>query len=183
MTQDYDYSKIEPPSGEDPTEWHFSHRRAWILENEVLAKGGVEQVNWNQLADQFDKAPSTLHRDKERLVEYLGEDVDEEEIRARGRALFESLHRDLLSQYNDPEEDVKPERVANFYRMWLKTLREFGQLPPAADDPRHNEDGDGEATPDEISVGIAGVPADGFDPDELEDMPEQDRPKEQEAET
>lgn len=181
MGQQYDYAQIEPPTGEDPVEWHYSHRRAWILKNEILAKGAVELVNWKQLADQFDKSTSTLHNDKEKLVEYLGEDVDEDRIAARGRAIFEKGLLDLQEKAADPEKDVGPERIAQFYKMWVKTLREFGQLPPAADDPRHKDETDGMDAPEEISVGIAGVEADEFDPEEFEDMPEQDRPEEAEA--
>lgn len=177
MGHDYDYMEIEPPSGEDPVEWHYSHRRAWILKNEVLEKGSVEAVNWKELSDQFDKSTSTLHNDKEKLVAFLGQDVDEDKIRARGRALFEQVLRDVQARYNDPDDsEIGPERVINVYRTWVKTLREFGQLPPAADDPRHDKEEDGSDVPAEISVGIAGVEADRFEEEELQDLPEQDRP-------
>ena len=179
MGNDYDYMRIEPPTGEDPKEWHYSHRRAYILKNEILQKGSVEAVNWEELSRQFGKAKSTLHNDKEKLVEFLGQDVDEEQVRARGRALFETVLRDVRADYQDPEnDDMTPERVLNVYRTWVKTLREFGQLPPAADDPRHDKHDDATEVPEEISVGIAGVEADRFDPDELETLPEQDRPGE-----
>jgi hypothetical protein len=177
--QEYDYEAIEWPLGEDPKEWHYSHRRAWILENEIYANGSIEAVNWSELAEQFGKSKSTLHRDKKRLVEYLGMSVEEEKVRARGRTLFEAILRDVREQYNDPEDSaMTPERVLNIYRTWVKTLREFGQLPPKANDPRHDKDDDATEVPEEISVGISGVEADRFDPDDLDSLPEQDKPAE-----
>lgn len=174
---DYNYAEIDPDQSKPPEEWHYSHRRAWILEHKILALGSVQSVNWTELADRFDKSKSTLHNDKQRLVEYLGEEVEEERVRARGRALFETVLRDTIAQYNDPADDsMTAERVVNVYRKWVQTLREFGQLPPPADDPRHTR-GDASEVPEEIQVGLSGVEADRYNPEEADlELPEQDRP-------
>lgn len=180
---DYDYDSLEPPTEEPREEWHHSHRRAWILEHQVLAKGSLDAVNWSELAEMFSKSKSTLHKDKRRLASYLAGDVDEEEVRARGRALFETVLRDALADYRDPDNTkMTAERLLNVYRTWIKTLREFGQLPPAADDPRFDDEEDEDDLPDRIEVGLSAVEATEFDADALADLPEQDRPEEVEPE-
>lgn len=174
---DYNYAEIDPDTSKAPENWHYSHRRAWILENKILNLGSVEAVNWTELADRFDKSKSTLHNDKTRLLEYLGEDVDEEKVRARGRVLFETVLRDVIAQYNDPTDNsMTAERAVNIYRKWVETLREFGQLPPPATDPRVRGE-DGSEVPDNIRVGLSGVEADRFETEDLDlpDLPEQDR--------
>ena len=179
---EHDYDSLEPPTDEPREEWHYSHRRAWILEHQVLAKGSLDAVNWSELAEMFSKSKSTLHKDKRRLAEYLAADVNEEEVRARGRAIFETVLRDALADYRDPDNTkMTAERLLNVYRTWIKTLREFGQLPPAADDPRFEDDEDEDDLPDRIEVGLSAVEATEFDPDALAELPEQDRPEEVEA--
>ena len=42
---DHDYRAITWDEGEPMDEWHYTHRRAWILQNELLEKGHPDLVN------------------------------------------------------------------------------------------------------------------------------------------
>lgn len=183
---DHDYREIDYPKQDDyepggPNEgeeypsmadWHYAQRRAYILENHLLDKGHPDMVNWSELARLFDKSKSTIHRDKERLTEYLSAGASEERMKALGMSLFES---GLLEITSDDDRDAFEE--VKFYKMWVTTLREFGTLPPAAN--RSDLDDDGELkAPDEINVSVGGVSASDvdLDDDEAEGIPDRDLP-------
>jgi len=184
-TTDIDYRSVSWDEGEPPEEWHYSHRRAWILENELLEKGHPDLVNWSELARRFDKAKSTIHNDKEVLTDYLVQDLDEDRVDLIGQSIFEKGLRELVTP--NEKEKMRPDgtvetfeedpdwfEVAQFYRMWLDTLQKRGKVEKAPEEVEATVGGGLQ----EVAVEVAGVAPDDLDADDLDDMPEQDKPPE-----
>lgn len=168
---DIDYRNVSYDTSKPPEEWSYQARRAYILEQELLVRGHPDNVNWSELARKFDKSKSTIHRDKERLLDYLGEDIDEGRIRALGMSLFES---GLLEITDD--EDRDPFDAVSFYRTWVQTMREFGMIEQAVR-PEDEEEDMATLSPEGLSISIAPAPAElDLDEEELAALPERDRP-------
>jgi uncharacterized protein (DUF111 family) len=184
---DHDYRMIEWDEGTPLSEWHYTHRRAWILQNELLERGHPDLVNWSELARRFDKSKSTLHRDKEVLTEFLTDDLDDDRIDLIGQTIFEKGLRDLLTPTE--EKKMKPDGTieviekppnytgaAKFYRMWVDTLARRGRTEWKDPDKREDSEAVVEGGLRQVAVEVAGVAPEELD--DLDDMPDRDKPPE-----
>lgn len=81
-TRDIDYGAVSPPEDTDPAEYHYTHRRAELLE-EVLEHGTPAAINQYDAAERYDVNQSTISRDLDVLAEYMAEHLGD-------RALLES---------------------------------------------------------------------------------------------
>lgn len=162
-----DYREIDYDTGKPKSEWGHAARRAYILEQHLEEKGHPELINWSRLAREFDKSKSTIHNDKEKLLEYVVDETDEERVKQIGLSIFE---KGLLRISSD--DDYDPFDEASFFKMWASTLDEFGLI-----DLDEDEEDDlfvsGSDEAGGVTVQIAGVSGDDVDDDEL---PERDRP-------
>ena len=79
MAQQINYTEVEVPSEKSPTEYHYTERRAEILDL-VLQVGGPAAINQSTLADRYQVDRSTISRDMDRLSEsissQLGQHID-----------------------------------------------------------------------------------------------------------
>lgn len=164
---DLDYREIDYPTDKPRSEWGHAARRAYILEQELEEVGHPDLINWSRLAREFDKSKSTLHNDKEKLLEYVVDETDEARVKQIGLSIFE---KGLLRISSD--DDYDPFDEASFFKMWASTLDEFGLI-----DLDDDEDDDlfvsGEGEGAGVTVQIAGVSGDDVDD---ADLPERDRP-------
>lgn len=189
-SRNHDYRMIEWDEGKPLEEWHYTSRRAWILQTQLLEKGHPDLVNWSRLARKFDKSKSTLHRDKEKLTEFLTDDIDENRLDLVGQTIFETGLRELLTPTEETkmrpdgtteviEKPPNYHSAADFYLKWLRTLAARGKIEWR--DPTDSDE-DGEAVEGglrEVMVEVAGVaPDDVEDMEGMEDMPDRDKPPE-----
>jgi len=169
-----DYWEVQIPDDKDPEEYNYQARRADILRHYLTDKRHPDEVNWSDLADYYDRADSTLHNDKETLLEYLTQSFDVERVRELGVSMFEGAMREVLV---DDDYDAFDEHA--LYAKWVSTLDKLNLLDLDEDDADMflSDDEGG------VSVEIAGVAA--SEDMDMDDLPEQDRPDEgeQEAET
>jgi hypothetical protein len=184
---DHDYRMIEWDEGKPLDEWHYTHRRAWILQNELLEKGHPDLVNWSELARRFGKSKSTIHRDKEVLTEFLANDIDEDRIDLIGQTIFERGLRQLLTTTTETKmrpdgstvEIEKPPdygAAANFYRMWVDTLARRGKTEWKDPDKQEDSEATVEGGLRQVVTEVAGVAPDELD--DLDGMPDRDKPPE-----
>jgi hypothetical protein len=187
QANDPDYREIEWDEGVPMSEWHYTHRRAYILETELLEKGHPGLVNWAELARRFDKAKSTLHKDKQRLKDYLAGDVDDDRIDLIGQVIFKKGLRDLLTPTTEKKmrpdgsivEIEKPpdyQAAAEFYRLWVDTLARRGKTEWGDPMDAGDEEGAVEGGLREVVTEVAGVAPEELD--DLDDMPDRDKPPE-----
>ena len=92
----HDYLAVSPPPDVAPENLHYVPRRAEILDR-ILQVGSPSGIDRAQLADHYQKNRSTIKRDVDALVEYLGDYLDEiiaETFALRRRVLSDLLHDD-----------------------------------------------------------------------------------------
>jgi len=167
MSGNLDYREIDYPTDKPRAEWGHAARRAYILEQEIEEVGHPDLINWSRLAREFDKSKSTLHNDKEKLLEYIVDETDEARVKQIGLSIFE---KGLLRISSD--DDYDPFDEASFFKMWASTLDEFG-LIDLDDEDEEDLFTTGDDATGGVTVQIAGVSADDVDDSEL---PERDRP-------
>lgn len=170
--QSVDYRNLSLPTDKAPSEYSYQERRADILQNYILDKGHPDSVNWSELARYYDKSKSTLHNDKETLTEWIVADLDVGRVSGIASALFE---QGLLEIQADDDYDAFD--YHSFVSRWVGTLDKLGvlDLEDADEEDPFSTGGDG----DGITVSISGVSADDVD---AADLPEQDRPTDDEEE-
>lgn len=166
---DIDYRNVDYPTGEPREEWSYQARRAYLLER-IEEAGHPDFINQSEVAREFDKSHSTIHRDIRRLQEYVTEEVDEQRLDHIGITLYESAIKDEIADENWGAAD----RLFQNWTEWLDTRGLADYLPD-------DDDEDAPETVGEINMEIAGVSdMDLSDSDDQEDG-EDDEDDDQEA--
>lgn len=161
-----DYWEVEIPEDKDPHEYGYQARRGDILRHYLIDKKHPDEVNWSELSRYYEKSKSTIHNDKETLLEFLTDEFDPSRVREVGVSLFEGAMREVIA-----DDDYDPFDEVALYQKWIHTLDKIGFL-----DLDEDEDPEDMFVSEEeggLSVEIAGVAAEDVD---LSDLPEQDRP-------
>jgi len=121
-----DYDAIEPPDDVEPSEYSTHERRAAVW-REISAKGSPARVNKAALSRRFDVARSTIHRDFNRLQEWIGDSLSDD-AKVTTRALFERTVRELL-EADDWKATKAAWDVVQDWNDWLADLGEQHREP------------------------------------------------------
>lgn len=159
------YWEVDIPTEKDPSEYKYQARRADILRHYLTDAKHPDEVNWSRLAEYYERSKSTIHNDKETLLEFLLGEFDPSRVREVGVTLFEGAMREVIA--ND-DYDVFDEIA--LYKKWIRTLDDLGLMDLDDEDSPEGfptEEGDG------LAVEISGVAGDDVD---LSELPAQDRP-------
>jgi hypothetical protein len=132
MAQQIDYSAVEVPEQKRPTAYHYTERRAEILEI-VLRAGGPAAVNQASLAERYEVDRSTISRDLDRIsdaiTDRLGDHID-----LTVKAAFDRAIEQL-------QEEGEYQEAFEIALDWSDWLAERGHV---------------EREPDELAVDIEG---------------------------
>lgn len=113
MAQDIDYGQVEVPGEKPPEEYHYTERRAEILQL-VLRAGGPPAVNQSTLAERYQVDPSTISRDLDRLSDSissrLGQHID---------LTVKSAFDKAVSELHSEGEHTEAFEVSLEYARWL----------------------------------------------------------------
>lgn len=108
-----DYNRVDIDDDKDPTEYHYTERRAEILDF-IEQAGSPKRLNTAQLAERYGVTDSQIYQDYDRLAEFVSE-VLGERAELRTQALYERTVNKLLS-----EGDVEGAwRVTMEWNDWL----------------------------------------------------------------
>jgi hypothetical protein len=126
VTQDIDYANISIPEDEPPEEYHYTARRAEILQR-IEEVGSPAGVNQSELAERYDVDPSQISRDFDALGEYVAEALGSRDKLAT-RAMFHRVVRDLLEE-DDWRATKAAWDVVSEWNDWLADLGEQHREP------------------------------------------------------
>lgn len=146
MSQDVDYRRIDYPTGKPREEWGHHARRAYILER-IEEAGHPDFISQTDLAREFDKSTSTIHRDFNRLREFVTNNIDERRLDHIGVTLYETAIKDEIAEENWGHAD-------HLFQNWTRWLDKRGLADYLPDD---DEDGEAEEVVGDITLEIAGV--------------------------
>lgn len=125
MSDSPDYASITIPADEDPSEYHYTARRAAILQ--VIKRTGTPaSVNRRQAGERFGVSRQTIQNDIDALAEYVTENIGGERAAFTANTVFETSVRELLA-------DEEYEAAARVAEKWMNWLGDIGALEQAAD--------------------------------------------------
>jgi len=96
MTNKIDYSTIEIPDDEPPEEYHYTARRAELLEH-ILREGSPSAINQSRLAERFDVTQGQISQDVDALGEHIADGLGGRAT-LETRAAFERIRRELFDE-------------------------------------------------------------------------------------
>lgn len=111
---DVDYRSVDTPESKPPEEYHWTERRAEILQ--LIEKAGHPRaVSPTRLADRYDVSKGQISQDKTRLQEYIVKGLDEHRVDATTATVFETAIEELM----DNGEFRKAAQTAAEWNDWL----------------------------------------------------------------
>lgn len=113
MAQQINYAEVEVPAKKPPTEYHYTERRAEILDL-VLQVGGPSAINQSTLADRYEVDRSTISRDMDRLSESISSKLGRH-IDLTVKASFDKA----ISELQENGEHEAAFKTAITYSEWL----------------------------------------------------------------
>lgn len=111
---DVDYRAIEIPEDKPPSEYHWTERRAEILEL-IEQAGHPDSISPTRLASRYDVSKSQISQDKNRLQEYIAGRLNEERVDAITATVFQKAIKELM----DNGEHRKAAKTASDWQDWL----------------------------------------------------------------
>ena len=116
-----DYASIDVPErpeadDEDPADWHYTKRRAWLY-HAVIERGGTQRISRTKTGERFDKNPSTITRDLKAVEDYIANTMDETSFFATVKAHFEKRYSKLMKA---GEEDKAWDLLMSYGSMLQK---------------------------------------------------------------
>ena len=122
MTREIDYESIDIPPDESPENYHYTTRRAKILQR-VKEAGHPDVVNWAEFAEEHGCSRQTVYHDLDVLAEYVEENLGERRA-LETSAVFDRCIQGLL----EDEEWRDAARTVKEREDWIteyKTLQEL----------------------------------------------------------
>jgi hypothetical protein len=111
---DVNYEAVDIPDDKPPSEYHWTERRAEILQ--LIEKAGhPDSISPTRLADRYDVSKSQISQDKSRLQEFIVEQIDEPAVDAITSTVFQTAVRELM----DNDEYRKAAKTVADWNDWL----------------------------------------------------------------
>lgn len=130
---DIDYAAIEIPEDEPPEEYHYTARRAEILEK-VREAGHPRALNQRELSRRYGCTPPNIHNDLNVLAEYLDNNLGAR--RAFSKTVFEKCIEELLAdrEWRDASRTVKEFNEFIDEYQWMENMEERLEQLEATED-------------------------------------------------
>lgn len=119
-----DYGAVEIPDGRDPSEYHYTQRRAEILKL-IKQKGHPGALRQSRLAERYDVSPSQISRDMDRLADHVAEAVGDREQRA---LLVDSVIQHSIEELLEDGEYRAAVKSALEYAEWAQAHTDLTDL-------------------------------------------------------
>lgn len=133
-----DYATIHVPEGKHPEEYHWTERRADIL-REIQGGTSPWALNQSELAKRYDVSQPMIHKDLNRLKEYLRHNLGREaelETNTLMRDIILKIREDAeaLREQGERGQAAKAEKAAaSVASKWWDWLFEAGEKERAPD--------------------------------------------------
>lgn len=126
------YATVDIDESKDPADYHYTERRAEILEL-VLRAGGPRRVSYARLAKRYGKAKSTISDDMDAIAESLAESLGDN-FSMEVESAFHRIYDALM----DEGEWDRAWRVVEGYAKLLERIGAI-ETEPTKFDVRHGE--------------------------------------------
>ena len=121
---DVDYTAIEIPEDKTPEEYHWTERRAEILQ--LIEKAGHPgSISPTRLARRYGVTKGQISQDKSRLQEFITDRLNEERVDAITATVFEKSIKELM----DNNEYRNAAKTAAEWHDWLTDRGHVSQEP------------------------------------------------------
>jgi len=131
---DADYRSIEIPEDKPPSEYHWTERRAEMLEL-IEQAGHPGAISPTRLAERYDVSKSQISQDKSRLQEYIADQLNEQRVDAITETVYQKSVRELM----DNGEYRKAAKTVSEWNSWLAD-RGFVENEPTQLEVDHSYD-------------------------------------------
>lgn len=116
MSSDIDYAAVEIPEDEPPEEYHYTARRAEILD--LLKEAGhPRMLNQRQLAERYGCTPPNIHNDMQKLATYMDNHLGDRRAMITD-SVFQKAMKDLLDR-------GEPRKAAQTAKDWNEFINEY----------------------------------------------------------
>ena len=114
MTNNIDYRGVELPDDKPPTDYHYTERRAEILQL-IEEAGHPRAINQTRLADRYDVSQGQISKDVTRLRTFINEHIDESTVDSITETVYQKSIRELM----DKGDHYKAVKAAESWNNWL----------------------------------------------------------------
>ena len=129
MANQIDYHAVEIPRDKPPAEYHYTQRRAELLQM-ILRAGSPYAISRSQreLADRYDVSQGQISHDLKALGAFVGDRIGDS-AKLQTRAAFEKIYEDLKDATDeDGNPDYRARKMAwdmvIDFNNWLGDTRE-----------------------------------------------------------
>lgn len=149
-----DYSQITVPENTPPEEYHWTERRAEILQL-IERKGHPWGFNKSQLGRRYDVSSQQIHDDFDRLKDWY-----DDRIGADAKTASDLAYRRIVQEHMDNGDFEKARRALDSWNGWLQDTGEQSKEPDQVE-----LGGADDSQPLDIQITKEVVDADGNDDD------------------
>jgi len=114
MSNNIDYRGVELPEDKSPTEYHYTERRAEILQL-IEEAGHPRAINQTRLADRYGVTQGQISKDVERIRTHIVENIDETTVDSITETVYQKSIRELVSN----DEYDKAVKAVESWNDWL----------------------------------------------------------------
>jgi len=121
---DVDYRSIGIPEDKPPNEYHWTERRAEILEL-IETAGHPDSISPTRLAKRYGVSKGQISQDKDRLRGFIADRLNAERVDAITATVFEAAVRELMEN----DEYRKAAQTVRDWNTWLADRGHVGREP------------------------------------------------------
>ena len=122
MSADIDYEAIEVPEDTSPQDFHYTARRAEILEL-IRQAGHPRGINQSALASRYGTSQSNISHDLDVLATFVDRTLGERRV-----LTSEAIYYKSIRELQDSNEWFKAAKVAKMRDDWLDDREDLADL-------------------------------------------------------
>jgi DNA-binding transcriptional ArsR family regulator len=122
MSADIDYESVEVPEDTSPQDFHYTARRAEILEL-IRQAGHPQAINQSSLASRYGTSQSNISHDLDVLATFVDRTLGERRV-----LTSEAIYYKSIRELQDSNEWFKAAKVAKMRDDWLDDREDLADL-------------------------------------------------------
>lgn len=120
---DPDYYQVDVPQQKDPEDYHYTERRAEILQL-ILDRGTPHGINQNRLAERYDVSASQISQDMDRLRTHV-----DQHLGRQAKMTTRAAYQQTVKNLQDEGEWKEAWQVIMDWNHWLQDIGKQEQEP------------------------------------------------------
>ena len=120
---DPDYYQVDVPQQKDPEDYHYTERRAEILQL-ILDRGTPHGINQNRLAERYDVSASQISQDMDRLRTHV-----DQHLGRQAKMTTRAAYQQTVKNLQDEGEWKEAWQVIMDWNHWLQDIGQQEQEP------------------------------------------------------